>query len=566
MFFNFFRKNYRWKDLGDFINPDDIFLDSSNLPEFNVYQFEGQLERTISQRTIFFVGAFFSIILISFIFKIDKLQIIHGEEMLEKGENNRLEHSIVFPERGIIYDRNGVLLAWNSPDKIEGQDFLKREYLDTQGIAHILGYLSYPQKDSTGNYFQDKFLGMGGVEDFFNEKMSGQTGLKIVEKDALFEVKSESTTRPAKEGESLVLSLDYRLQNAMYGYMKELSERVGFIGGAGVIMNVENGEIITMVSYPEFDSKIMTEKEDKVAIKSFSNDKKNPFLNRVTSGLFTPGSIIKPFLALGALNEGIITPEKQILSTGSISIQNPYFPDQKTVFKDWKAHGWVNMIQALAVSSDVYFYEVGGGYEDQKGLGIEKINEYVKIFGFSRETGIEAFSEERGLVPNPQWKEDVFGEEWLIGNTYHTAIGQYGFQVTPLQVVKAVGAIANKGKLFRPTILKNKMTYDECELIDIKEEYFDVIQKGMREAILTGTAKGLNVSFVNVSAKTGTAERGVKKDKVNSWITGFFPSEKPKYAFVVIMEEGPVENQIGGLYVMRQMLEWMNVYTPEYFK
>ena len=282
-------------------------------------------------------------------------------------------------------------------------------------------------------------------------------------------------------------------------------------------------------------------------------------------GLYTPGSIVKPFLSIAALNEDLISPYKSIYSSGSISIQNPYFEDKQTIFKDWKAHGWTDMKEAIAVSSDTYFYAIGGGYEDQVGLGIAKINEYIKLFGFSEETGVEGFIEERGVIPNPEWKAKVFdGEDWTIGNTYHTAIGQYGFQVTPLQAVRAVSAIANGGKLLRPTILKKEAESTDYKLLDISEDYFKIIQDGMRLAVTEGTAKGLWLPFVNVSAKTGTAERGVKKDKVNSWILGYYPSDEPKYAFVVIMEEGPVKNTIGGLYVMRQLLEWMNVNTPEY--
>ncbi len=558
----FFKKNNHID-----ITPDDIFLDSSNLPDFDTFQFEGQIEKAISRRTIMFLGLFFLCILILFSFKIKSLQIDQGHNFLEKGDNNRLEHLIIFSERGIIYDRNNKELVWNSAQKEENQDFFKREYSQYKGLAHILGYVSYPLKDKQGNYFQTNYIGKSGVENFFNEKMSGENGLKIVEKDALFNIVSEYSVKDPSCGESIVLSIDAEIQNALYGYIEDLAKQKGFNGGSGIMMDVNSGEILAMVSYPEYDLKTMSDGEDKKSIAEFNLDKNKPFLNRSTMGLYTPGSIVKPFLSLAALNEELISPYKKIYSSGSISVQNPYFKNLKTIFKDWKAHGWTDMREAIAVSSDVYFYSIGGGYENQAGLGISKINEYIKLFGFSEETGIEGFIEERGVIPNPEWKARIFnGEDWTIGNTYHTAIGQYGFQVTPLQAVRAVSVIANGGKLLRPTILKREDKGWDFKKIDIDKDYFEIVKEGMRLAVSDGTAKGLNVWFTDVSAKTGTAERGIKKNRVNSWILGYSPSNDPKYAFVVIMEEGPVKNTVGGLFVMRQLLEWMNVNTPEYLK
>jgi len=196
------------------------------------------------------------------------------------------------------------------------------------------------------------------------------------------------------------------------------------------------------------------------------------------------------------------------------------------------------MFRALAVSSNVYFYEIGGGYQDQEGLGIFKIEEYLSLFGFGSKTGANVFSEQEGVIPTPEWKAGVFdGEKWRIGDTYNTSIGQYGFQVTPIQVARGIAAIANSGNLLTPKIVLDDEKSEKKVNIDIPEEYFKVIKEGMRMAVTEGTAQGLHLPFVNVAAKTGTAERGVTKKFVNSWITGFFPYENPKYAFVVIMEE-----------------------------
>ncbi len=556
---------HRFKRTGREITPDDIFIDSKNLPRFDEDQFEGRIEKSISKKIIIFVGCFFMLVTTVYLLKIGDLQLKNGNKFLARSENNHLQHSIIFAERGIIYDRNNQELVYNSSEKETDQEFFKREYFDYKGLAHILGYVSYPLKDKNGNYYQDEYLGKSGMEEFFNDKLSGENGLKIIEKDALFETKSESIIQPPQKGESVFLSIDIRVQETLYKFISGLAKQIGSKGGAGVIMDVNNGEVLALVSYPEYDLEIMSNSKDENEVKKYTMAKDNPFLNRVTMGLYTPGSIVKPFLAIAALNEGIISPNKKILSTGSISIPNPYFPNESSIFNDWKAHGWVDMKEALAVSSNVYFYAIGGGYEGQIGLGIDKINEYIKLFGFSEEAGIEGFLEERGIIPNPEWKKKMFnGEEWMLGDTYHTSIGQYGFQVTPLQIVRAIGSIANSGKLFRPTIVKKENNEKNYEIIPIDEQYFQIVREGMRQAVTVGTGKGLNLPFLDISVKTGTAERGTIKEKVNSWVTGFFPSINPRFAFAVMMEEGPSDNQIGGLYVMRQLLEWMHLNTPEY--
>ncbi|OGD68176.1 hypothetical protein A3I18_02710 [Candidatus Campbellbacteria bacterium RIFCSPLOWO2_02_FULL_35_11] len=560
----FFRKKQRW---GGEIDPDEIFLDSSNLPKFDKQQFEGTIEKPISKRTIFLFGAFFSLVLILFTSKIFILQIIEGDNYFTQSENNRLENTIIFSERGLVYDRNGLELIANTLSESEDVH-AQRNYIAKDGMSHVLGYVGYPLKDKKGNYYEFETVGKDGIEKIFNDELKGENGVKIVEVNALSDKKSEMMINVPVDGDNVTLSIDAELQSFMYNTIRELSGRVGFQGGAGVIMDVKTGEILAMTSFPEYSSDVMSNSENNDKVAEYIFDERHPFLNRITSGLYIPGSIVKPFMALGVLNEGLIDPNKQILSTGSISVQNPYNPELKTVFKDWKAHGWVDMRRALAVSSDVYFYEVGGGYPGQKGLGITKINEYMKMFGFGQITGAEVVGEEAGNVPNPNWKKETFdGEDWTLGNTYHTSIGQYGFQVTPLQAVRATSAVANEGYLLRPTLLKNsKLNNKLPERIDISRTDFRVVKEGMRDAVTEGTAQGLSVSYVKMAGKTGTAELGVSKNYVNSWVIGFFPYENPKYAFTVIMEHGPKTNTVGGLYVMRQTLDWIHIYRPEYLE
>jgi penicillin-binding protein 2 len=493
------------------------------------------------------------------------LQIVNGKSYLSKSENNRLNNILVFSNRGIIYDRNDKKLAWNSLSTSTFEHSL-RKYSTLPGLSHVLGYLKYPQKDKTGYYYSEEFVGKTGVEKYYNDVLSGENGLRIIEVDAQNNVQSESTIRPPQDGKDIKLSIDADLQSHIYDIVSELSNRVGFTGGAGVLMDVNTGEILALTSYPEYSSQIMTDGTNKNLINKYLTNKNNPFLNRIIDGLYTPGSIVKPFMSLAALSEKIIDPSKKILSTGSISIQNPYDPTLKTVFKDWKAHGWVDMRKAIAVSSDVYFYAVGGGYEDQKGLGILNIDKYMSMFGFGKSLPEGFFKSNPGVIPTPEWKAKNFEDGvWRLGNTYHTAIGQYGFQVNAIQAVRAVASIANDGKLLEPSIIyggdKDKFTE-----VGLSKDDFKIVKEGMRMGVTDGIAAALNVSYVKMAIKTGTAELGSKKQFVNSWITGFFPYEHPRYAFAIIMERGPVANTTGGVYVMRQVMDWIHINKPEYLK
>lgn len=560
-----------------FIEPDEVFLDSKNLENFDQQQFEGRIEKQIPKKTVIYLGVVFFLITIAFSVRLGILQIKKGQAYLTRSENNTLEKQILFADRGIIYDRNKVELAWNEKTTLTAsfdgkvgninEEVPFRKYKNP-GFSHVLGYVNYPLKDKAGNFWQDEFKGKDGLEKNYNDIIKGENGSKIVEIDAVDNIHSENIVNIPKKSEGITTTIDSRIQSQLFSLIRKTSENYSFTGGAGIIMDVKNGEILTATSFPEYNSEILSLGKDKEIINNYLTDKRKVFIDKTISGLYTPGSIVKPILALGALEEGIISPNKQILSTGSISIPNPYFPDQKTVFKDWRANGWTDMREAIAVSSDVYFYTIGGGYQDQKGLGIANIEKYTRLFGIGQKTGVDLPDEKAGNIPNPEWKLKNFkGDAWRIGDTYHTAIGQYGFQVTPLEICRAVGAIANYGKLVTPHFLLNDVEKNnQFTAINIKKENFDVIHEGMRQSVEYGTSVALNVPYVNVASKTGTAQLGLAKNKVNSWVVGFFPYENPKYAFTILMESGPTTNSVNAAYVMSQLLDWMSINTPEYFK
>lgn len=553
------KKNKKYAD----INPDEIFMDSHNLPQFDMNQFEGRLDKPISKVSLTFILVVFCLIVCTYTLRAWILQIKNGELYAQRSENNRLRHTPIFASRGVIYDRNGVELVWNTP----GVDpyVPERKYKDDVGLAHVLGYVQYPSKDSAGFYYQEDFVGSDGVEKYFDKELQGKNGLNLIEVDARGKVQSENIVQPPVQGKSLILSIDSRVQSEMYRAIKDIATRVGFSGGAGVIMDTTTGEIIAMTSYPEYDSEVMSAKTDVTKVRALLNSKDKPFLDRAVDGLYTPGSIVKPYMALAALTEKTMDPLKKIESTGSISIPNDYDPTLFTVFKDWKALGWLDMRHAIAMSSDVYFYELGGGYKDQKGLGITNIDKYMEMFGYGQAVQNSFFSGAKGVVPSPDWKRVNFnGESWRLGNTYHTSIGQYGFQVSPIQIVRGMSAIAMNGILRDPSIIKG-VPGPVIRTIDIPKSSFDIIHEGMRLGATVGTGVALNVPYAHFATKSGTAELGVAKDNVNSWITGFFPYENPHYAFTVVMERGSVHNLIGAAAAMREIADWMSVNTPEYF-
>lgn len=563
MIFRIFKKNKN-KVL---VDPDEIFLDSKNLENFDRQQFEGRIEQPISKKIIIFLGVFFLLIMGIFTIRLGYLQIEKGEAYYKRSENNILGKILLFAERGIIYDRNKKELAWNNKEE-ENMDFGTRSYLSS-GFAHVLGYVSYPAQDSSGRYWQGEFIGKDGLEKQYNEILAGKNGSKIIETDAFGKVHSENIINIPERGKDINTTLDFRIQKELFTLIKQASERNSFNGGAGTIIDIESGEVLVMTSYPEYSSEILSLGKEAQIINGYFTDKRKIFLDRIISGLYTPGSIIKPIFAIGALAEKIISPTKQILSTGSISIPNPYFEDQPTIFKDWKAHGWTDMPEAIAVSSDVYFYTIGGGHEGQKGLGIVNLEKYANLFGIGEKTGIDLPDEKGGTIPNPEWKIKNFnGDPWRIGDTYHTAIGQYGFQLTPMEITRAISAIANYGRLVTPHLLLSDEVKEKEQkiIVGLNKEYFDIVHEGMRQAVTYGTAVALNVPYVKVAAKTGTAQLGLAKNRVNSWVVGFFPYENPKYAFTILMESGPSSGVVGASSIMRSLLDWMSLNTPEYFE
>jgi penicillin-binding protein 2 len=564
MFKWFYKRKYRDYEIA----PDEIFLDTVNISNLDTQQFEGVIEKPISTKTLYFLGGFLCLVLLVFFGKLVYLQLIEGENFLARSEDNRLQNIPLFAERGVIYDRNNNEIAWNTESTDEEIPFLYRAYTVRSGHGHVLGYVNYPQTDSSGNYWRFDVAGQAGLEKKYNEMLSGNNGARLREVDALGKTLSNNTIDLAEDGKNLITTIDTYIQHYLYEGIKQQAEEYNFRGGAGSIMDITTGELIAFTSYPEFDPYTLAEGSNVEKIQSFFNDSNKPFLNRVLSGLYSPGSIVKPFLGIAALHEGLIDENTRIVSTGKIEVPNRFNPNNSSIFRDWRrgGHGITDIRHAISDSVNTFFYAIGGGWQDQKGLGISGIEKYIQAFDISEPTGIDFGNEAGGTIPTPEWKLENFSDgTWRLGDTYITSIGQFGFQVTPIQMTRAIAALANNGTLLRPLLIRGE-SVEEKVPINISQGDYDVIREAMRDTVTKGTAQSINVPYVTMAAKTGTAQVGVDNEYYNSWIVGFFPVENPQYAYSLVMERGNAgENGSAGK-SMRTFMDAVQENYPEFWE
>lgn len=557
-------RRFRKARINPEISPDEIFVDASNIALLDVDQFEGKIERPLSSKTFRSAGILTAAVLCLLIARAGVLQLMHGAIYAKQAVENQLSEQVLFADRGMIVDRNGTPLAYNQRQSVD-DPFAQRVYTQQRGLAHVVGYVKQPAKDSSGFYYRTTFTGLDGAEKVYDKELGGTNGSKLTETDAHGKTVSESTTKEPETGKKITLSVDATVTQGLYDALAEKALASKFQGGAAVLMDVRTGELLALTSFPEYSQNALLS-GDAEAFKTYSTDKRQPFLDRATKGLYAPGSIVKPVVGAAALDEGVISESKQILSTGSISVPNIYDPAHPSVFKDWRVNGWVDVRRAIAVSSDVFFYEVGGGFQDQPGLGIDRLDKYFRMFGFGSETGLEGFVEEAGNIPTIEWKKKAFPKDptWRVGDTYHTAIGQYGMQVTPLQAAREAAAIANGGTLLTPTILASS-TPNKVAL-PISSHALEVVREGMRMGVVEGIAQAVKFDAVHVAAKTGTAQVGMHNEYINSWMIGFFPYEHPRYAYAVVLERGPAGTTMGSPAVMAAFFQWLQANAPQYTK
>ncbi len=401
-------------------------------------------------------------------------------------------------------------------------------------FSHILGYtgrINQTELDNNSNYAVNDYIGKQGIEKSYEESLRGIPG----------KFEKEKTLSEPESGKNLVLSIDLGLQNKIYDELKKGIEKIGVKKGAAVALDPRTGQVLALVSYPSYDDNLFAKGILKEEFDKIQNNPSNPLFNRVLSAQYPTGSTIKPFIASGALQEKTISPDKKILDNGFIEIINKYDPSIVYRFSGIEPKGWVDMKKAIAVSSNIYFYTVGGGYGDQQGLGPTRIKKYLELFGWGEKTGIDIPGEFKGFVPSPEWKKQTKNESWWDGDTYNLSIGQSDLKVTPLQVAMAYSSIANGGTLYKPQIVQKIINGQEFKPEIIRDNFIDsenlqIVKEGMRDGVLYGSSATLNSLPVQVASKTGTAETS-RKGYYNAWVSAFAPYENPEIVLVTTIED-----------------------------
>ncbi|MFQ5340617.1 MAG: penicillin-binding protein 2 [Anaerolineae bacterium] len=461
-----------------------------------------------------------------------------------------------------------------------------REYITGALMSHILGYMGPIPREWAEVYAQqgydpDDRVGLAGIEYTFEDALRGENGEQFVEVDVLGRVlRTIGDPIESIPGSNLYLTIDSQLQRNVEDIVRAALANIGASSGVAIVGDPNTGEILAMVSLPSYDDNLFAGGIAAQDWEMLTSAPFNPLLGRAIAGLYPPGSAFKLIPAAAALEEGVVSPNTLINDPGVILVKNQYFPDDPDLaqpFFCWlqTGHGKLNVVGAIAQSCDVFFYEVAGGFEDFRGLGVDRLARYAESFGLGAPTGIDLPGEADGLVPTPKWKRLRFGAEggiWTTGNTYNMGIGQGDVLVTPLQMFSMVSAVANGGTLYRPQIVERivdaqgqALDSAEPEVIrqmPVNPAYLAIVRQGMRQAVTVGTAQPAWTHLpeeVRVAGKTGTAEfcqpnaagTDCLRDEdgnlpTHAWFVAFAPFEAPEIAVVVFVDGHGVGQVIEG--------------------
>lgn len=638
-------KNKKVKKKSGEIEMEEIFLDNFlEKQKENLEIFDKRLEVPLTKQILhLFLLSSFILIGVLWI-SCFRFQITKGEDYKILSEKNKFAVLKIQASRGVIYDRNLEQLVWNQSSfdlildesqlpeeeskrkeiieevsKIIGSDieienvlvaenlpyqtlisleaeiekfpgfFIKessiRKYKDYYSLAHVLGYMGKIRAlelEECQECSISDFVGREGLENSYEKVLREKKGKIQIERTAEGKEISREIVEYPDSGNSLILTLDLSLQEKIEQILTETLEEIGSQGGAAVALDPRQGNVLASVSLPSFDNNLFAQGIKLEELQKLNEDKRNPQVNRVISGLYPIGSTIKPLIGSAALEEGVIKETTQLYCPLDLCLENIY-TKEKECFSDWKFHGLSKIKRAIAESINPFFYMIGGGYNRPgfadsrlpkhfKGLGIEKIKEYLKLFGLGEKTKIDLPGESRGRVPDQEWKENYFANQpraqqiWYLGDTYNLSIGQGYLLTTPIQIASAFSAIANGGILYQPKIV-DKVIDSEKELVEekkseiIRKDFInlanlEIIRQGMRQAVTSpvGSAFRLNSLPVEVAAKTGTAQIGLENIYQN-WITVFAPYDNPEIVLTIVIEK--VEGmRITSQKVAQEVLEW----------
>ncbi len=450
-----------------------------------------------------------------------------------------------------------------------------RDYVSAESFSHVLGITGVIAENDPGykdpKYVLEDFVGKDGLEAQYESVLKGQNGTDRLEVDSAGRVVKSLGQRQPVPGQTLQLGIDKGLQEVLY---REFAAR-GRTKGAAVAIDVKTGEVRALVSVPGFDSNKFAPGISKKDYQKLLDDTGKPLFNRAIAAQLPPGSTVKMMVGLAALEEGVVKEDTVIVDTGKITVPNQYFPDIKYDFVGWKRTGLGPMTvrSAIARSSDIYFYIVGGGHPSSpvNPLGIDRLSAYYRKFALGRLSGIDLPGEKPGVVADPAWKAEYFKEDpiqskWYLGNTYHVSIGQGDMLVTPLQVAIWTAAIANNGSLTTPHLATGVLN-DKGELVErfnfpelVSEvaslDNFKIIQQAMRQTVLAGSAQQLKNLKITSAGKTGTSQfDAADPNKTHAWFTVYAPYENPEIALTVLVEAGG-EGHAVAVPITKAVLEW----------
>lgn len=551
------------------------------------------------------------------------LQIFQYDELVTKAEANRKTETAHPPRRGIIRDKNGEVLATNDPiytleitpaktpnfnqtikelqkvisiskgdirrfnrlkdelprlspvpvktnltdeevarftaqawrfPGVEVRSRMHRSYPAGKDAAHVVGYIGrISQRDQTrleesgrGNDYTGTLnIGKTGIELSYEDVLHGKPGFEQIEVRASGRpIRSLSMTQP-QSGNNLVLTLDMGLQREI---MKELGDRRGTV----IAIEPATGDVLAFVSNPSFDPNLFVDGIDQETWDSLNQDEDKPLMNRALRGTYPIGSTFKPFMALAALEMKVRDPKRVINDNGHFQLGNHVFRDSTR----GRGYGPVDMHRSIVVSSDVYYYSLA------QEMGIDRIHDFMKPFGFGQITGIDLVGEARGILPSREWKQRRFKQRWAQGDTISIGIGQGYNAFTILQLAHAVATLANDGIVMKPHLVKkiiNSKTGEEeivaknpVDVIPLKKENVNFIKRAMQDVTQKGTGRAIFAGApYTVGGKTGTAQvLGIKqgetynKNKIkerhrdHSLFIAFAPVDKPKIALAIMVENG----------------------------
>ncbi len=447
---------------------------------------------------------------------------------------------------------------------------LKRTYPYGAAAVHALGYVGRINTKELKNldpkaYRGTDIIGKTGIERYYENILHGSPGIQQIETNVRGRVLRKLETLPATPGKDIHLTLDIKLQQFAESLMGEMR-------GGIVAMDPQSGEVLAFVSTPTFDPNLFVDGIDHKSYNALRDNPNRPFINRVINGRYPPGSTTKPFMALGAIENKFISPNKKIYDPGYL-----VYKDHR--YRDWKrtGHGLVDMNKAIVESCDTYFYELS------LDMGIDNIHDALAPFGFGAHTGIDIHGESKGILPSQKWKREVKGKPWFRGETIISSIGQGYNLVTPLQLARATAILANRGKVIRPHLVRSHKT-EVLEQIEIKKiSNWEKVIKSMENVMHSkkGTARqhALHLPF-KMAGKTGTAqvfslnagdydaETLHEKLHDHSLFVGFAPVDKPKIAIAVIAENAGSGSKTAapiGVKVIEEFfkLYYSDLYYPE---